>query len=83
MTAATSAVNRKRQSRVGGYLRIQQGGTFVIGPGSAIKASPQIQNLPSSTGQNQICRAEYKAICSGPWLRTHSLDKGRSVHLAI
>jgi hypothetical protein len=83
VTAATSAVNRQRQSRVGGYLRIQQGGTFVIGPGSAIKASPQIQNLPSSTGQNQVCRAEYKAICSDLWVRTYFLDNGHSVHLAM
>ena len=56
MTAATSAVNRERQSRVGGYLRIQQGGTFVIGPESPITGSPQIQNLPGSTGQDQVCR---------------------------
>jgi hypothetical protein len=37
-------------------LHIQQGGTFVIGPESPITGSPQIQNLPGSTGQDQVCR---------------------------
>ncbi|MGC2420079.1 MAG: malectin domain-containing carbohydrate-binding protein [Candidatus Acidiferrales bacterium] len=43
------------QSQVGGNVQLMGGGTFTIGPGTTIKGNLQIQNLPSSALQNQVC----------------------------
>ena len=43
------------QSSVGGNVQVNGGGTFTIGPGSSIGNDLQIQNLPTSSGQNQVC----------------------------
>ena len=42
------------QSQVGGNVQIS-GGTFTLGPGTTIGGDLQIQNLPTGSGQNQVC----------------------------
>ncbi len=42
-------------SAIGGNVQVQGGGTFSIGPSAAIGGNLQIQNIPSGTGQSQIC----------------------------
>jgi hypothetical protein len=43
------------QSTVGGNVQITGASTFTIGPGASVGGDLQIQNLPASTAQNQIC----------------------------
>lgn len=40
---------------VGGNVQIQGGGAFSIGSSARINGNLQIQNLPASTAQNQVC----------------------------
>ena len=43
------------QSRVGGNVQVNGKSTFSIGPGSAINGNLQIQDVPSGSGQDQVC----------------------------
>ena len=43
------------QSTVGGNVQISGASVFTIGPGSAIGGNLQIQNLPGSSAQSQVC----------------------------
>ena len=42
-------------TKVDGNLQISNGGSFTIGPGTVVGGALQVQNLPSSSGQNEIC----------------------------
>lgn len=43
------------QSKMGGDIQVQEGGTFMIGPGTSIRGNLRIQKLPAGSTQNQVC----------------------------
>ncbi|HWE50640.1 MAG TPA: putative Ig domain-containing protein, partial [Bryobacteraceae bacterium] len=43
-----------------GNVQVQQGGTYSIGPGTKIQGNLQVQNLPASAAQNQVCGTSVK-----------------------
>jgi len=43
------------QTTVKGNVQVTGGGTFAIGPSSAINGNLQIQSIPVGTAQNQVC----------------------------
>lgn len=43
------------RTKVGGNLQISGASTFSVGPGTSVSGDLQVQNLPASAAQNQIC----------------------------
>lgn len=48
------------ESQVGGNVQVNASGTFTIRAGSTISGNLQIQNLPTGSGQNQLCGSTVK-----------------------